>query len=140
MKDAIDMQIQLVRLPKKHLQFHIVNCKPQTNETIKWRYLLTYRRNIPSKFLGANLPLTTNLCCPSSDPLVPSSASKKAMTWSGCRCILKVYVQGKNREMVIQLERRQKTLNKHVQKSNSKHMQTRMNRAMWKQLIYQKKY
>jgi len=52
-------------------------------------YLLTYRRRIPSKFFGANLPFTTNLCCPSRDPLVPNSASKKAMTWSGCRCILK---------------------------------------------------
>lgn len=47
-----------------------------------------YRLRIPSKFLGANRPLTTSLCCPSSDPLVPNSANKKAMTWSGCRCIL----------------------------------------------------
>lgn len=70
---------------------------PRTFPFLKYRrisnfgnkYLLIYRRRIPSKFFGANLPLTTNLCCPSREPLVPSSASKKAITWSGCRCILK---------------------------------------------------
>ena len=42
----------------------------------------------PLKAFGANLPFTTNLYCPSSDPLVPISASKKVMTCSGCLCIL----------------------------------------------------
>lgn len=56
---------------------------------IECRYLLTYLLNIPSKFFGANRPFTTSLCCPSRDPLVPISASKKVMTCSGCLCILK---------------------------------------------------
>jgi len=59
-----------------------------TEKVNEMRYSLTYRRRIPSKFLGANLPFTTNLFCPSVDPLVPSSASKKAMTCSCGRCIL----------------------------------------------------
>lgn len=62
-----------------------------TSQHHETSYLLTYRRKIPSKFLGANRPFTTSLCCPSSDPLVPNSASKKAITWSGCRCILKYW-------------------------------------------------
>ena len=52
--------------------------------------LLMYFLRILSKFLGANLPFTTNLCCPSRDPLVPSSARRKVMTCSGCLCILRI--------------------------------------------------
>ena len=56
--------------------------------------LLMYLLRIASKFLGANLPLITNLCCPSSDPLVPISASKKFITCSGCLCILEIQFKG----------------------------------------------
>ena len=51
-------------------------------------YPLMYLCRIPSKFLGTNLPLTTNRC---RHPLVPISASKNVMTCSGCLCILKCY-------------------------------------------------
>nr|ACR37137.1 unknown [Zea mays] len=51
-------------------------------------YSLIYLLSIASKFFGANLPLITNLCCPSRDPLVPISASKNIITCSGCLCIV----------------------------------------------------
>jgi hypothetical protein len=73
-------------------------------------YLLIYRRRIPSKFLGANLPLTTNLCCPSRDPLVPNSARRKAMTWSACRCILKFPHQRKWKDKVHSIHAKNKKL------------------------------
>lgn len=64
-----------------------------TINAIKLDNLLMYLLRIASKFLGANLPLITNLCCPSSDPLVPISASKNIITCSGCLCILKIQLK-----------------------------------------------
>jgi len=64
------------------------NCLHQSNWNINC--LLMYLRRMPSKFLGANLPLINNLCCPSKEPLMPISASKNVITCSGCLCILKI--------------------------------------------------
>lgn len=48
---------------------------------------LTYSSKFPSKYFCANLPIATNLCRPSREPLVPSSASKKVITCFGSGCI-----------------------------------------------------
>ena len=63
---------------------------------------LMYRRRMPSKFLGANLPFTIRRDWPSSDPSVPNSARRKAMTWSGGRCMLGGRERGREGEGIAE--------------------------------------
>jgi hypothetical protein len=84
-------------ISKQQVAYNIICSKKKKHTTsinaIKLDNLLMYLLRIASKFLGANLPLITNLCCPSSDPLVPISASKNIITCSGCLCILEIQIK-----------------------------------------------
>lgn len=116
-KDSFE-KYSIMNYNKTEIKTQSTKVKKKEKKLIHRGNLLTYRRRIPSKFLGANLPFTTNRCCPSSDPLVPSSASKKVITCSGCLCILIYKNRQKSAITNNILNRKQliilKTINNHI--------------------------
>lgn len=88
-------------LATEHREPHVSHCKKKrrvsfcrmvSGERHVWHvtYSLMYRLRTFSICFCWNLPLIISWLFPSTEPLVPSSASKKSSRCLGCRCNLQV--------------------------------------------------